>query len=593
MSEAKHPSELNLLQQYHHTVKVAKTTSRLKNPSWYKDALELDVQVHCYLRDDSGMDCYLFLKQENTYRVIEGVDRRGLERQEELEKFIDRILGAEGVEKPEAIGVILYLAEELSLAGLGPEYQNPGELDELRAKMIAEPTEVLDDKTVSSETHAWRLLPYPGAPAGNEFATAVAVSKTHDETLRLLRGIGNERNLPIRTCALSAPLCAIAALPWFTTAKESGTVTVFNYTQFTLLAFFDKQCDLMMLRYMPHPHGASAPANLGPAVMATATAFELETPEINVVSMVGNDVDGIVVSLQSSMMGADIMLINKEEVLKSRSLPKEVPLEVVVTTQELDGAEFPLVENATFSAFREEGWTLQDFLAPSKEELEMFPSEGDMKLLRIGRKVKLAAAVVVLGIVFYSGVSGLSKIQSSAWHHKAENTVATALQLNTSIKRYEHWKKLLKDRSKAWVSMELIARLAPADGSVMLKDVKHKVSQKTASAVNDVGLVKSWVINGYANEKGLLHLEGLSTREGVKKLFNEVAGATGNQAYLPDVGQRDITVNLKQRPNPTYNSVNPSSRGDVYRLAFTLTISQSIPGEDEMALSIAKAPGQN
>ena len=45
MIEAKHPSELNPLQTYMRAVKMAKTTSRLNNPAWYQDALDLEVQA--------------------------------------------------------------------------------------------------------------------------------------------------------------------------------------------------------------------------------------------------------------------------------------------------------------------------------------------------------------------------------------------------------------------------------------------------------------------------------------------------------------------------------------------------------------------
>ena len=194
MNEEIHPSEMNLFQQYVRTVNLVKTTSRMKNPAWYQGALDLEVQVHCYLKNEGDVECFLHLKSQGVYEKIEGLTQRQLQMTDELEGFVDRVLHSDGVVKPKSLGVIFYLADELSMAGLGPEYQNPADMDELREMMIETPTEVLDDKTVSSETHAWRLFPYPGAPAGNEFATAVAVSRKHDDTLRTLREIGCSRN---------------------------------------------------------------------------------------------------------------------------------------------------------------------------------------------------------------------------------------------------------------------------------------------------------------------------------------------------------------------------------------------------------------
>ncbi len=585
MNEEIHPSELNIFQQYCRTVKLAKATSRMRNQAWYQDALELDVQIHCYLKDSGAAECFLYVKSQNSYEKIESLSSRQLEQREELEKFIDKTLALESARKANSLGVILYLADELSIASLGPEHQNPVEINHLREMMVEDPREVLDDKTVSVETHSWRLFPYAGAAAGNEFATAVAVSRRRSETLRVFREIGCDKNLPIRTCALSAPLCAIAALPLFAAARENGSISVFNYERFTLLAFFNSHCNLMMLRFMPHANGATIPTNLGPAVMATATAFELENPEISVLSMVNHDVEGLVVSLQSTMTASDIMLVESEEILRNKSLPLDLPIEMLVATESLDTEVYPLADNATFTAFREESWHLQDFLAADQDELDMFPDLEDMKLLKISRLAKLAAVILLTGVLAYAGYSVSSKTSSEAWSYKAQKKQASAITLRTELKRYEHWNNLLKDRSKAWVSMELIARLSPPDGSVILKDVKHQVNQRHDPKTNKVGFDKEWTISGFSNDKGLEHLESLSTRDGVKKLFRDVAMATGNAAYIPDVSQRDVTVSLRQRPNPGYNTVAPRKPGDMFRRAFTMTISQKFSGQDEMAIA--------
>lgn len=588
MSEAIHPSEMNLLQLYLRTTKLAKTTSRMRNPDWYQDALGLEVQVHCYLQNEGDLDCFLYIKSRDQFARIDGITQRQLQMADELENFVNRVLECEGAEKAKSLGVVFYLADELSIAGLGPEHQNPVEIDNLRSMMIDDPTEVLDDKTVSSETHAWRLFPYPGAPAGNEFATAVAVSRRHDEALTRLREIGDARNLPIRTCALSAPLCAIASLPWYTTPKETGTVGIFNYEAFTVVAFYNKQADLMMVRYMPHPSGSKAPANLGPAVMASATAFELECPEINVLSMVGNNVDGLVVSLQSSMMGSEIMLVSTEAILKQKSLAEGVPLEMMVATMELDPEVYQMAGNATFTAFREEKWHQQDFLSPSQDELDMYPTREDMKLLRLGKKVKCVAALVLLGVLAFAGLTSWNKVKSPAWTHKKQNTQATALALKTEIKRYKHWDNMLMDRSKAWTCMELVSRITPSDGSVILKDMKHRVEKKPEKKAKKHGFKKSWVISGFTNDKGLRHLETISTRDGIKKIFEAVAVDTGTQAFLPDAGQRDVTVKMVQRANPNYNTVSPAKPSDRFRLAFTMTITQTFTSTDELALAGVK-----
>ena len=266
MNEEIHPSNLNILQQYRRTVKLATSTSRLKNADWYKDALELDVQVHLYLKDEGGADCYLHIGSTNHYEQIDSLNSHQLEKYDELEKFVHQILSMDDARRAKSLGIIFYIADEMSIASLGPEHQNPGELDDLRTMMLDSPKEVLEDKTVSLESHAWRLFPYAGAAVGNEFATAVAVSRKREDTLRAFREIGEQMNLPIRTTALCAPLCAIASLPWFSNQDSNGTVAVVSYEKFTLLSFYNSSFELMLLRYMPHSNGAKVPANIGRAV---------------------------------------------------------------------------------------------------------------------------------------------------------------------------------------------------------------------------------------------------------------------------------------------------------------------------------------
>ena len=420
MSDLKHPSELNAFQQYRRSVKVAKTTSRMKNLAWYQSPLELDVQIHCYIKDGSGASCYLRVQSSDVFEQIGGLSSRQLEQRDQLEKFIDSALQHEACRKAKSLGVIFYIADEFSLAGLGPEYRNPGELHDLRDKMRHDPKEVLDDKTISTDTHAWRLFPYAGAAAGGEFATVVAVSRRRSETLKALREIGDEKNFPIKTSALSAPLCAVGLVPWFANASEDGGVCLFNYHTFTLMAFFNSHGNLMVLRYMPHANGAVIPANIGPAIQSTATAFEMEKPDIFLVSMVGNDLVSFSSLLQQSMLGASVLTVDPDKLLHAHGLPPGCPLECIAITQDIDTEVYPLAENETFSALRNEAWYIQDFLSAEQDEIDMYPDRADMKILKFGRRIKKIAAVLFMGILLYGGYNISTKVKSDVWSHQPE-----------------------------------------------------------------------------------------------------------------------------------------------------------------------------
>ena len=353
--ESEEVAPLNLFQQYRRTVKLDKTTSRMSNKDWYRDPLDLDVQLHCYVNSESSMDCYLHLKSGQHYAAIGSLDLRQLVSPEQQQAFIQDILKHDLVRsaKAKSLGVILYLADEFSLAGLGLEHSDPETLPDLKEQILFDPKDVLEDKTVSVETHAWRLFPYRGCNANGEFATAVAVSSRLHVLLESIRDYGNENNFPIRTCALSAPLCAVASLPWCASANPQGTIAIFNYAKFTVLAFFNSACDLMMLRQVSHAQGASLPRNLGPSVLSAAASFELENPEIYIFPMTGVNVEGEVLSLQTAMKHSTMMVVEAADILSSRGVTVAIPLEVMTTTHEFDPDVYPLAGNATFEEFKE------------------------------------------------------------------------------------------------------------------------------------------------------------------------------------------------------------------------------------------------
>ena len=72
MSEERHPSEMNLLQRYGDTVRTAKTTSRMKNQAWYQDALDLELQVHCYLQHEGDLECFVYIKSRDEFQKLRG-----------------------------------------------------------------------------------------------------------------------------------------------------------------------------------------------------------------------------------------------------------------------------------------------------------------------------------------------------------------------------------------------------------------------------------------------------------------------------------------------------------------------------------------
>jgi len=190
-----------------------------------------------------------------------------------------------------------------------------------------------------------------------------------------------------------------------------------------------------------------------------------------------------------------------------------------------------------------------------------------------------------MGILLYGAYTISTKVKSDIWSHQPKDDKAETNGLTNELKRYEHWNNLLMDRSKAWVCLELVARMIPTDGSVILKTVKHDVQLKKESNSSQSGFSKEWVVTGFASELGIEHLEKHCTSDGINKLFYDVALSTENAVYLPEGGHRDVTVSLAPRSNPSFNRFNSQNAGSSFERIFTLTISQNVTADDEMALS--------
>lgn len=578
----------NLFQQYRHAVRLAGTTSRLKNKDWYREALDLDIQLHCYLDTGSGADCYLYNQSSQAYEALGHLDLEAIESEGGVESWIQQMLALPDVKAAKSLAVIFYVADDISTAGLGEDHQDPDQLLEIPDALEENLKEVLEDKTVSEETHAWRLLPYSGHASGAEFATVVAVPRKWESLAKRLRQYGDDQNFPIRTSALSAPLCAIASLPWCASACPQGVVGLFCYAKFTLLTIFNSDAELMMLRHISHAKGARLPRNIGPTVFSTATAYELENPDLYVFPLAGEEMDGVILSLQTAVKGAQIMLVDTADILQSRGVNVNIPLEILTTTQAQDPGVYPLAGNRTFSDFREHGWPYQDFYAPSRAELSSTPDAAGMKMLKLSRWLKAVAALVLIGSLSFFGMQIWQDVMSETWQYKAENHQVKTVSLTQKLKEYKKWDNLLLDRSKAWVSMELVSQMVPDDGSVILQDVKHKIKRGESGKQKKAGFEKVWEISGTCNEKGIQQFEDYNLRNGVEiaKLFKRVAQVTGNQAYLTDVKDRDLVVKFTRTSNKI--SVRRASpQGQVEKVLpyqFSLTIVQSFAPDDVIAI---------
>jgi hypothetical protein len=590
-----HPSGLNPLQRFRQAGAILRGTSRAVNPAWYQNALDLDYQLHVRV-DGSRIDSWLYNRRANTWSAGPVPDEASATDLSLVPAFADQVMAAAKAANASSMAVVLHLADEFATSELKPELDNPGALSELRAQIENDPKGVLDDASVSETENSWRLIPYPAA--GSEaIATTLCISRRWAPFLDELRRIGDENNFPIVTRAVSSPLiCLLALADLKTDAVTRPIIAILPYPRFTLLAFFNEHGDLRLLRTLQH-RGQRRPTNLRHATSTTAAALELADPEIFLFN-IGEGADPqLAADVQIVFPATSIREIDwKETRYRADGNHVHFP-EPLVTVGLATATETPIANAHTFTVFRTDGWATQDFLPMAREAGELYPNRGEMKLLRVAKHARLGFAAVALLSLGWFAVGMIGMVRQPEWAFNAESAQAGKQRLamvSAERTRIDHWDNLLADRSKAWASMELLTVLFPENGGFLVKNFTHSVRTVTTPGQAMAGFVKEWKITGLAREEALERLSILNTRDGISAVFNEVADATGNDAFRTTLGNRTLVVNVRTLENSGYKPgpVEELSILDegTYPFSYDLTITQRFESSDPMALKASAAP---
>ncbi len=575
--------------------KILKNTSRATNPAWYRDALELPFQLHIRT-DGASTTSFYYDQKQSLWSPGPKLSDGSLHDPGQLEEVAAEALRFVRAQGGSALGLILHIADEFATTDIKPELNSGADLAELRQAAISDPESILEDSSIQADQSAWRVLPYL-AGAGDRIATTVTVSRQYAPLITLFREVGENENFPIITLALSAPMVAIMGLAQSLKPTPGRPfVAILQYSWFTVLAFFNDQADLRLIRTLQH-RGLRRPTNFRNALSTTNASLEFVDPDLFLVPL-GNNVDA---SLDEDLrMTFSASRVEVIESITTSEIPDWSP-EFINATQAPNDSES--MQSHTFSALREEKWALQDYLPIPQEVSEIFPSQKEIRLLHLINKSRYAlagAAVLCLGGL---GFSVFKITRNPEWAFD-ENQSKIAQMMMTKLtqdkQRGEFWSSLLDDRSKAWTSMESLARMFPENSGILVKTYSHTATPEAAGAAakgatnSKAGFSKEWKITGFARDEAAEYLNSLNTKEGIAAHFAEVAKITANNSYIPNLGNRGLTVNVRTQENSSYKP-NPSATANPadttsYSLTFDLTINQRFEATDPLALNTTKAP---
>jgi hypothetical protein len=572
-----------------------RNTNRALNSGWYKQALDLDLQLHLRM-DGTTIISFYHDRLKGRWSNGPALTEEALYDSVKLASFITETIRYARTANATALGVILYIADEFAITELKPELNNPGALAELRLTAVSDPSSILQDTSISADQASWRVMPYL-AGGSAAIGTVVTVSQHYAPLFKLLRETGENENFPIITHALSAPLVALLGLSeTIQPSPNKSFVAILQYPWFTTLAFFNEHSDLKLIRTLQH-RGLRRPTNFRNSLATSNAALEFVDPDLFLLPL-GSNVDAtLATDLQVSFTTSRVEIV--EQIPRER-MPVWCPEPMIAVQSPLEAIT---KVSLTFQILREEKWALQNFLPTPPEIAEIFPSRSEIQLLRwakLARVTVILPALLTIGYLGYTAFEMSQRSESKFDTLQAEQTKARLVSLTKESTNNEHWNNLLEDRSKAWACMELFARMFPEKGGTLVKTFSYSakpdiLTAAAPSKITKVGFSREWKITGLSQNSAKQTLNKLSTQEGIATQFNEIARITGNSAYIPVTDTRRLLPPIMPTTeNSSYklNQISSSSMTDEtsYPQSFALTITQQFDATDPLAIDMAKAP---
>lgn len=569
---------------------ILRETTRASNPAWYQDALELNFQIHIRA-NGANFSTFYYQRKKNIWTEAPPLSEDVINDPANLDAFAASVIKYAQTCNATSVGVILHVADEFAKTELKPEFDNPSAIQEIREAAIVDPATILEDSSIQADQGSWRVIPYT-APEGELIGTTITISNQYAAFLGAMRNVGENENFPVITRALSAPLIALMGLSQvLQPTKGKPFVTILQYSWFTALAFFDENAELRLLRTLRH-RGLRRPTKFRDALATTDASLEFVDPDLFLVPLCDSADPTLAEDLRTGFPKSRVETVQQLDV---EGLPNWCPEPVIAVTPPVPGSA--LISSQIFSALREDKWAFQDFLPTPAEIVEIYPSRTEMRLLKLCRFARVALFAVVAVSIGYMGIGAFKLTRLSEWGFDPDNASLEKVKLsklNADKLKADHWNNLLDDRSKAWVSMESLVRMFPETGGTLVKSYTHSAKTENTPGLAKIGFIKEWKITGFARDEVLEYLNTLNSTEGISAHFNEIARITGNGAFLTNVANRLLEVNLRTQENQAFKVSTTEEPNDAdestYPFTFDLTIRQRFNGTDPLAITVAKAP---
>jgi hypothetical protein len=211
--------------------------------------------------------------------------------------------------------------------------------------------------------------------------------------------------------------------------------------------------------------------------------------------------------------------------------------------------------------------------------------------LRIGR---IAGALLLLVLAGWFALIVATAFQGEALRALPDliGGKKTEFERLDSAKQYlARWDKILRPRSQAWSTMELVLGLLPEGKDILWEKLDYAIKQAdskptSGNATAPGGFFRQWIIDGFCNDQGRTELERLQETSTLNKLFDSTATRLEDPSFAIS-GNRTVKADLREEAN---TQSGPATQDVSLPYKFRLVVTENISANDPLALPALPKP---
>jgi hypothetical protein len=498
------------------------------------------------------------------------------------------------------LGVVLHLADQLDQGIVQEEFENPELFEHANALVRENPTRVVTDLSDDLDPSIqWRYYPLLSGQR-----TVVLRHR-----LEFLSAFETLTELDIKVAVHSAPveMLALYLKLYEHSSEEKPHCFVFFYDRFTVV--IPVHHGVLDFKVLPHRQ-QDVPATFGDDLFSLLEKLGFVGSCVLLLIPCGtheptllfHELDAYARRNQKNADGIEIQIPDREALWSVLNEFAHGQLKGSVVQRPEFLSEYREWSEKEFSFSLGIQGDLQRFWILSRETFWPDNQESrdkslpkSLALLMIGLGIgRIVGALLLVGSAGWFALIFATAFQSEALRALPDliGGKRTEFERLNSTKQYlAKWDKILRPRSQAWSTMELVLGLLPEGKDILWDKLDYAIKQADSKPVSGNGTApggffRQWIIDGFCNDQGRTDLERLQETSTLSKLFDSTATRLDDLSFAVS-GNRTVKADLREEANA---QSGPATQGTSLPYKFRLVVTENIPANDPLALPVLPKP---